>query len=68
MMAEESAQLDREFRLIELPCSSDHLDFVLATAYVASLLGNVRFVRDLAQFHAVLLNEFQKIADMQKGA
>ena len=68
MMAEESAQLDREFRLIELPYGSDHLDFVLATAYVANLLGNVRIVRHLAQFHAVLLNEFQKFADMQRVA
>ena len=68
LMAQESAQLDREFKLIEQSYGSDHLDLVLATAYVANLLGNVRIVRHLAQFHADLLSEFQKIADIQKAA
>ena len=68
LMADESAQLDREFKQIEQSYGSDHLDLVLATAYVASLLGNVRIVRHLAQFHADLLQEFQKIADIQKAA
>lgn len=68
LMTQESEQLDREFRLIEQTYGSDHLDLVLAAAYVTSLLSNARIVRHLAQHHADLLNEFQKIADMQRAA
>ena len=68
LMERETAELDREFKLIEQTYSSDHLDLVLATGYVARLLGNVRVVRHLAQHHSDLLNEFQKIAELQKAA
>lgn len=68
LMERESADLDREFRLIEQTYGADHLDLVLATGYVSRLLGNARVVRHLAQFHAGLLDEFQKIADIQKAA
>lgn len=68
LMTEESERLDREFKLIEQSYGADHLDLVLASAYVASLLENARVVRHLAQHHADLLNEFQKIAELQKAA
>jgi hypothetical protein len=68
LMERESADLDREFRLIEQSYGSDHLDLVLATGYVASLLGNVRVVKHLAQHHPKLLSEFQKITDLQNAA
>lgn len=68
LMAQESAQLDREFKLIEQTYGSDHLDLVLAAAYVSSLLANARIVRHLAQYHSDLLTEFQKIADMRAAA
>lgn len=68
LMERESADLDREFRLIEQTYGSDHLDLVLATGYVVNLLSNVRVVRHLAQHHPNLLSEFQKIADLQKAA
>ena len=68
VMERESVELDREFKLIEQSYGSDHLDLVLAAGYVASLLGNSRVVRHLAQNHANLLSEFQKIADFQKAA
>ena len=68
LMERESAELDREFKLIEQDYGSDHLDLVLAIGYVVSLLGNVRVVRHLAQHHSSLLDEFQKIADVQKAA
>lgn len=68
LMARESANLDREFRLIEQTYGTDHLDLVLATGYVARLLGNARVVRHLAQFHSDILSEFQKITDLQKAA
>jgi hypothetical protein len=68
LMERESADLDREFKLIEHSYGAEHLDLVLATGYVARLLGNVRVVRHLAQFHANFLSEFQKIADLQMAA
>lgn len=68
LMERETADLDREFRLIEQGYGEDHLDLVLAAGYVSRLLGNARVVRHLAQFHADLLSEFQKIADFQKAA
>lgn len=68
LMERESAVLDREFKLIEQSYGADHLDLVLATGYIQRLLGNVRLVRHLAQYHADLLGEFQKIADLQKAA
>lgn len=68
IMERESAELDREFKMIEQSYGSDHLDLVLAAGYVSNLLGNVRVVRHLAKHHASLLSEFQKIADFQKAA
>lgn len=68
LMERESAELDREFKLIEQSYGSDHLDLVLATGYVSRLLGNARVVRHLAQHHSDLLSEFQKIAELQKAA
>lgn len=68
LMTEESARLDREFKLIEQSYGADHLDLVLAAAYVTSLLNNARVVRHLAQMHPDLLSEFQKIAELQKAA
>ena len=41
---------------------------MLALAYVTGLLDNARVVRHLAQFHADLLQEFQKIAEVRKAA
>lgn len=68
VMERETAELDREFKLIEQSYGTDHLDLVLATGYLARLIGNVRVVRYLAQHHPDLLSEFQKIADIQKAA
>lgn len=68
LMTEESARLDREFKAIEHSYGMDHLDLVLASAYLANLLENVRVVRHLAQHHPQLLNEFQKLAELQKAA
>lgn len=68
LMTEESARLDREFRAIEQTYGIDHLDLVLASAYLANLLENARVVRHLAQHQPELLNEFQKIAELQKAA
>jgi ParB-like chromosome segregation protein Spo0J len=68
LMTEESARLDREFKAIEHSYGVDHLDLVLASAYLANLLENASVVRYLAKHHPELLNEFQKIADLRKAA
>lgn len=68
LMTEESVRLDREFKAIEHSYGVDHLDLVLASAYLASLLENARIVRYLARHHPELLSEFQKIADLRKAA
>ena len=68
LMTQESIRLDREFRQIEQNYGVDHLDMVLATAYIGNLLDNARVVRHLAQHHGDLLTEFQKIAELQMAA
>ena len=65
-MEVEAANLQREFRLIEQDYGADHLDLVLATGYVARLLGNARIVGYLARRHPELLAEFQKIAELRQ--
>lgn len=67
-MQRESENLDREFRLVEKDYRADHLDLTLAVGYVARLLENVRLVKHLAQHHAGILSEFQKIADLHTTA
>lgn len=68
VMTKEAARLDLEFRSVEQSYGADHLDLVLASAYVTSLLENAKVVGHLARHHADLLNEFQKIAELQKAA
>lgn len=68
LMEQESASLDREFRLIEESYGADNLDLVVATRYVGRLLENVRIVRFLAQHYPELLAEFQRIADPERAA
>lgn len=67
-MERESANLDREFRLIEKDYGTDHVDLVLATGYLGRLLDNVRVVHHLAQFHPEILAEFQKIVRIRAAA
>jgi hypothetical protein len=68
LMEQESANLDREFRLMEQSYGSDHLDLVVAVGYLMRLIENARVVRYLAQNFSELLAEFQKIADLNKSA
>ncbi|WP_298966447.1 plasmid partitioning protein RepB C-terminal domain-containing protein [uncultured Roseibium sp.] len=63
LMEQESANLDREVRLIEESYGKDHLDLVIAIGYVRRLLENARVVRHLAQHYPELLAEFQKMVD-----
>ncbi|NEU98262.1 plasmid partitioning protein RepB C-terminal domain-containing protein [Bradyrhizobium uaiense] len=68
LMEQESANLDREFRLMEQSYGSDHLDLVVATGYLHRLIESARVVRYLAQHFPELLAEFQKIAEQQRSA
>ncbi len=67
-MEAESRSLDLAFRAIERTYGSDHLEVVLATAYIARLLENASIVRYLAQRHPDLLAEFQRISDLDNAA
>jgi hypothetical protein len=67
-MERESANLDREFKLIEQEYGTDHLDLVLATGYLCRLIENVRIVHHLAKWHPEVLAEFQKIAQLRSAA
>ncbi|MHB8283884.1 MAG: plasmid partitioning protein RepB C-terminal domain-containing protein [Caulobacteraceae bacterium] len=67
-MQRESENVDRQFRLVEQSYSTDQLDLMLAVGYVNRLLGSAQVVRYLAQHHADILAEFQKLSDLQKGA
>lgn len=63
LMEQESANLDREFRLLEETYGVDHLDLVVATGYVKRLIDNARIVRYMAQHFPELLMEFQRIVE-----
>lgn len=63
-MESEMASLQREYRLIEENYGTDVLNLTLTKGYLGTLLGNARVVRYLAQNHADILREFQKIADI----
>lgn len=67
-METESANLQREFKMIEQDYGADHLDLVLAVGYIGRLLGNAKLVRYLAQYQPEILAEFQKIAELQRAA
>lgn len=68
LMERESANLEREFRMVEQSYGIDHLDLVLAKGYLAKLLANARIVRYLAQHHQEFLAEFQRIAELESTA
>lgn len=68
LMQRESANLDRQFKLIEQTYGNDHLDLVLVNGYVARLLANARVVKFLTQHYAEILAEFQQIAGGKSAA
>jgi hypothetical protein len=68
VMQRESENLDRQFKLVEQTYGADQLDLIQAIGYVTHLLGNARIVRHLAQHHAGILAELQKLAGIQEAA
>ncbi len=63
-MESEMQSLQREYQLIEENYGKDVLNLTLTKGYLGSLLGNAKVVRYLAQNHADILTQFQKIADI----
>ena len=61
LMQRESANLDRQFKLIEQTYGKDHLDLVLFNGYLTRLLDNARVLKFLAEHYAEILVEFQKL-------
>lgn len=65
LIQRESANLDRQFKLIKKSHGTDHLDLVLVIGYVGKLLGNAKVVGFLAQHYAEILLELQKLVDVK---
>lgn len=68
LMERESANLEREVRLVEDNYGVDHLDLVLARGYVTRLVSNERITKYLALHHEEFLPEFEKIAEREAFA
>ena len=68
LMQRESANLDRQFKLIEQTYGKDHLDLVLINGYLARLLDNARVLKFLAEHYAEILAEFQKLTGRTAAA
>ena len=65
LMERESANLERELRLVEDTYGSDHLDLVLARGYISKLISNERITRYLGMHHPEFLPEFEKITETE---
>ena len=65
LMERESANLQRELRLVEDTYGRDHLDLVLARGYVSKLVTNARVARYLEMHHPEFLPEFEKITETE---
>jgi len=63
-MENEMANVQDEYRLIEESYGTDVLNLTIAKTYLLGLLGNARVVRYLAQHHAEILAQFQKVTEM----
>ena len=59
----ELANLQGDVDRIEETFAADHLDLVLATSYVRSLLRNAQITRYMETYHRNLREEFQKICE-----
>ena len=64
-MESEMESLQGEYDLIEETFRDDTLNLMLAKGYLSRLISNARIVRYLAQHHAEMLSQFQKIAELK---
>lgn len=60
-MEREMASLHQDFKQIENSYGDDILHLVIASGYLAKLVGNKEIERYLAQYHAELLDEFRSV-------
>lgn len=65
LMERESANLERELRLVEDTYGSDHLNLVLGRGYVSKLISNARITRYIEMYHPEFLPEFEKITETE---
>lgn len=63
LMEQESANLEREVRLVEDSYGTDHLDLILARGYVTKLMSNERVTKYMALHHDEFISEFEKITE-----
>lgn len=68
LIQRESANLEREFRVVEQSYGANQLDLILTIGFVATLLANARVIGYLARYHPEILAEFQKLVDYRSGA
>lgn len=57
----EIASLHQDFKQIENSYGDDIMHLVIASGYLAKLVGNKEIERYLAQHHAELLDEFRSV-------
>lgn len=65
LMERESANLEREVRLVEDTYGTDHLDLILARGYVTKLMRNERITKYIALHHDEFISEFKKITEAE---
>ncbi len=68
LMERESANLEREVRLVEDSYGADHLDLVLARGYISKLMSSERVTRYLSLHHEEFLPAFEKITETEAFA
>jgi len=68
LMERESANLEREVRLVEDSYGADHLDLVLARGYISKLMSCERVRRYLSLHHEEFLPAFEKITETEAFA
>lgn len=64
-MEQETAAVQREYKIIEEDYGTDVLNLTVAKGYISSLLGNVRILKYLAQHRPEILSRFQGVIDME---
>lgn len=68
MMENETARLERDFKIIESDFGRDHLELVLIRGYLRRVLACAAVVGHLARHYPEILREFQMLAEGYDGA
>lgn len=65
MMESETANLERDFKIIESEFGRDHLELVLIAGYLRRLMASAPVVGHIARYYPEILREFQVLAARQ---